>query len=185
MQVTTTEIEGVRLIVTRRFEDERGFFSEVFSEVTFPKAGIDFLPVQDNHVLSRLPYTLRGIHYQLPPFAQSKLVRVVRGAALDVVVDLRRGSPTFARFFTATLTAENWTQVLVPPGCGHATLSLAPDTEFIYKVTAPYSPAHERGVRFDDPQFSIPWGVDPARFTISERDRALPLLRHQPDLPSQ
>jgi dTDP-4-dehydrorhamnose 3,5-epimerase len=182
--IQPTSLDGVRVITTRRFEDSRGFFSEVFREDRFTDAGIGFRCVQDNHVLSDRALTLRGIHYQLPPFAQAKLVRVIAGSALDVAVDLRRGSPTFGKWVAVTLRASDWSQVFVPAGFGHATLSLEPGTEFIYKVSAPYAPTHERGIRFDDPEIGVEWGVPPERVVASERDRRLPTLREQPDLPA-
>lgn len=182
-EIRPTSLDGVRVITTRRFEDARGFFSETFREDRFTGAGIGFRCVQDNHVVSQRAMTLRGIHYQLPPFAQAKLVRVIAGSALDVAVDLRRGSPTFGKWVTVTLTAANWSQVFVPAGFGHATLALEPGTEFIYKVSAPYAPTHERGVRFDDASLAIPWGVPPDQIIVSERDRSLPTLRCHPDLP--
>ena len=183
MEVRPTSLPGVMIITSKRFEDDRGFFSETFVVDKLRTQGIEFRCVQDNHVLSRDPYTLRGIHYQLPPFAQSKLVRVVRGSALDVAIDVRRGSPTFGKHVTATLSRENWSQLLVPPGFAHAILSLEPDTEFTYKVTSPYAPEHERGIRFDDPDLAIPWGVPADKIIVSPRDRDQPFLRDQADLP--
>ena len=183
-EIRATTIDPVRIIRAQRFEDARGFFSESFAERRFTQAGIEFRCIQDNHVLSARAHTLRGIHYQLPPFAQAKLVRVISGAAMDFAVDLRRGSPTFGRHVATLLTKENWLQVYVPEGFGHATLALEPDTEFIYKVNAPYSPAHERGIRWDDADLAIPWGVSRDLITMSDRDRALPLLRDHPDLPA-
>lgn len=182
-QFAHTPLDGVRLITTKRFEDDRGFFSEIFVAEGFAQQGIRFTCVQDNHVLSRKPYTLRGIHYQIAPCSQAKLVRVIRGSALDVAIDVRRGSPTFGRFVTAHLSRENWTQMLIPAGFAHAILNLEPDTEFTYKVTAPYSPKHERGIRFDDPDLAIPWGVPHDQIIVSGRDREMPYLKDQTDLP--
>jgi dTDP-4-dehydrorhamnose 3,5-epimerase len=184
MEVHPTALPGVMTITSKRFEDARGFFSETFVTDKLAAQGVDFRCVQDNHVLSRDPYTLRGIHYQLAPFAQSKLVRVVRGSALDVAIDVRRGSPTFGRFVTVTLSRDNWTQLLLSPGFAHAILNLEPDTEFTYKVSAPYAPKHERGIRFDDPDLAIPWGVPLDRIIVSQRDRDQPFLRDQADLPA-
>ena len=182
-EIRSTSLDGVRVITTKRFADSRGFFSETFREERFTDAGIGFRCVQDNHVLSERALTLRGIHYQLPPFAQAKLVRVIAGSALDIAVDLRRGSPTFSKWVAVTLRASDWSQVFVPAGFGHATLALEPRTEFIYKVGAPYAPALERGIRFDDPELGIAWGVPTHRVFVSERDRRLPSLREQADLP--
>ena len=183
-QIHTTTIDPVRIIKAHRFEDARGFFSESFAERRFTQAGMDFRCIQDNHVLSARAHTLRGIHYQLPPFAQAKLVRVISGAAMDFAIDLRRGSPTFGKHVATLLTKENWLQVYVPEGFGHATLALEPGTEFIYKVNAPYSRDHERGIRWDDPDLAIPWGVNADAITLSQRDQTLPMLRDQPDLPA-
>lgn len=184
MEVRPTSLPGVVLIASKCFEDERGFFAETYVTDKLRSAGVDFPCVQDNHVRSRLPYTIRGIHYQIEPFTQAKLVRVVRGSALDVAIDVRRGSPTFGRHFATTLRATEWVQMLVPAGFAHAIMSLEPDTEFTYKVTAPYAPKHERGIRFDDPDLAIPWGVPHDRIVVSPRDREMPRLRDQADLPS-
>jgi dTDP-4-dehydrorhamnose 3,5-epimerase len=182
-KVIHTAIEGVRLVTTERLEDARGFFSETFSADAFAAGGVPFDSVQDNHVYSRQPFTLRGIHYQLAPVAQAKLVRVIRGSALDVAIDVRRGSPTFGRCVTALLSRENWMQMYIPESFAHAILSLEPDTEFIYKVSSPYSPEHARGVRFDDPDVAVPWGVPSDRIIVNPRDMELPFLRDQADLP--
>ena len=182
MQVVATALAEVKILVPRRIGDSRGFFSEVWNAREFSRLGIDAVFVQDNHVLSPLRGTLRGLHYQLPPAAQGKLVRVTRGAVADFAVDIRRGSPTFGRFTDAVLSAENWYQIWVPPGFAHGYCTLEPDTEVQYKVTDFYSPAHERGIAWDDPELAIPWPVDADIAILGARDRTHPRLAGQPDL---
>jgi dTDP-4-dehydrorhamnose 3,5-epimerase len=177
LEVRSLGLDGVLEILPRRMGDERGFFSETWSAPKFAEAGIMLNFVQDNHSYSAARGILRGLHYQLPPFAQDKLVRVVRGAIFDVAVDIRRGSPTFANWVGVEISARQWNQLLVPEGFAHGFLTLEPDTEVIYKVTNPYSPAHDRSIRFDDPEIDIAWPLRPAEFQLSEKDRAAPLLR--------
>jgi dTDP-4-dehydrorhamnose 3,5-epimerase len=182
MQVIETEIPAVRVIVPKKFGDNRGFFSEVYSKKVLADAGIDVEFVQDNHSLSAEKGVVRGMHWQLPPMAQDKLVRVVRGAILDVAVDIRRGSPTFGQQVKVLLSAENWKQIFVPVGFAHGFVTLEPNTEVIYKVTAGYSPQHERGFRWNDPNVGIEWGISEDAATLSGRDRAHPLLKDVKDL---
>ena len=132
--------------------------------------------VQDNHSLSRKAGVLRGLHYQLPPFAQDKLVRVISGAILDVAVDIRKSSPTFGRWLALEVSAEKWNQILVPKGFAHGFVTLIPDTEVIYKVTERYAPECDRSIRFDDPAIGIDWRVSAADVTLSDKDRNAPLL---------
>lgn len=167
-------IPCVRVLTPRRFEDSRGVFSEVFRRDAMTALGVTRDFVQDNHSVSRRRGTVRGLHYQIAPFAQDKLVRVVRGAIFDVAVDLRRHSPTFGRHVTCILSAAEWNQLLIPVGFAHGFCTLEPDTEVIYKVTAYYSAAHERGIRWDDPQLGIDWPVAPDVALLSEKDRQLP-----------
>jgi len=163
-------------ILPKRYGDHRGFFSETWSATAFADVGIDIAFVQDNHSLSAAPGVLRGLHYQIPPFAQAKLVRVTRGAAFDVAVDIRHGSPTFGRHAAVTLSAEAWNQILIPEGFAHGLLTLEPNTEVQYKVSAPYAPDHERAIAWDDPDIAIPWPGLAAAPTLSEKDaRALRL----------
>ena len=182
MQLLETAIPDVKLLVPKQFKDHRGFFSEVYSRKALADVGItaDFL--QDNHSLSVEKGVLRGLHYQLPPMAQDKLIRVVRGSILDVAVDVRRSSPTFGKHVAAVLSAENWRQVYVPVGFAHGFVTLEPNTEVLYKVTAFYSPQHERGIRWDDPALGIDWGVTPAQAVLSARDLAHPTLAAATDL---
>lgn len=157
---------AVRLITPRRFGDDRGWFAETFSAHRWAEAGIAGSFVQDNHSYSRDVGTLRGLHFQTPPFAQGKLVRCVRGAVWDVAVDLRKGSPTYGGHVAAELTAEAGTQIWVPAGFAHGFVTLRPDSEVEYKVTAYYSPTHDSGLAWDDPDLAIPWPLPPGRAPV-------------------
>ena len=174
MEVVATEFPDVKIIRPRRFGDQRGFFSETYNKRAFAEAGINLEFIQDNHSLSRDRGTVRGLHFQIPPFAQDKLVRVVRGAVLDAVVDLRKGSPTFGKHLTVVLSTQDWNQIFIPVGFAHGFCTLEPDTELIYKVTNYYAPKYERGVIWDDPDLAIRWPVTEAEATLSERDRVFP-----------
>ena len=176
VSITQLAISEVRLVVPDRFGDDRGYFSETYSRKVFAAAGIGDEFVQDNHSLSAEPGTVRGLHYQTAPFAQGKLVRVVRGAIFDVAVDLRVGSPSFGAHVAATLSAANGHQLYVPAGFGHGFCTLEPDTEVVYKVTAYYSRAHDRGVRWNDPALGIAWPVAPGKAVLSAKDSVLPHL---------
>ncbi|MGC1862247.1 MAG: dTDP-4-dehydrorhamnose 3,5-epimerase [Methylocystis sp.] len=171
------EIEGLKLVTPRKFGDERGFFCETYNAATWEKAGLHYRFVQDNHSLSREVGTVRGLHYQTAPFGQDKLVRVVRGRILDIAVDLRRSSPTFGRHAAVELSRENSRQLFIPVGFAHGFVTLEPDTEFLYKVTNFYSPRHDFGLAWDDPDLGIDWPVTPERATLSARDRQWPRLR--------
>jgi len=176
LEVRPLELAGVCEITPGRLRDSRGFFSETHSARAFAKAGIDLAFVQDNHSYSKAAGVLRGLHYQLPPFAQDKLVRVTRGAILDVAVDIRKTSPTFGKWLSLEISAEKWNQILVPAGFAHGFVTLLPDTEVIYKVTQPYSRAHECTIRFDDPSLGIDWRKAPDAIILSDKDRTAPLL---------
>lgn len=180
MDVVSTKIPDVKIITPKKFGDHRGFFSETYSRRAFADAGIDLEFVQDNHSLSASQGTVRGLHFQTPPHAQDKLVRCVRGAILDVAVDLRRSSPTFGQYVSAVISAENWAQILVPVGFGHGFVTLEPDTEVVYKVTDYYSPSHDAGIRWDDPALAVDWKVTPEQATLSDKDQKLPLLADAP-----
>jgi dTDP-4-dehydrorhamnose 3,5-epimerase len=177
MQVEPLAIPDVKLIVPRQFRDDRGFFSETWNERALA-AAVGMTPrfVQDNHAYSRDKGTVRGLHFQVPPMAQDKLVRVVRGAILDVAVDLRRQSKTYGQHVSAVLSAANWAQLWVPQGFAHGYATLEPDTEVLYKVTAFYAPEHDRGIAWDDPDLAIDWGLDRATALLSDKDRRLPRL---------
>lgn len=176
LDVRPLGLDGVFEIRPRRFGDDRGFFSEVWNSEAMAEAGLDLTFVQDNHSYSAAPGVLRGLHFQLPPFGQDKLVRVSRGAVFDVVVDIRRGSPTFAQWLGLVVSAELWNQILVPKGFAHGFVSIEPDTEVQYKVTAPYRPDHERSIRFDDPTIAIDWPVAAADVKLASKDRDAPFL---------
>ena len=160
----------------RRLEDDRGFFSEVWRDEWLAEAGLDVRFVQDNHSFSRARGVLRGMHYQLPPAAQDKLVRVARGAIFDVALDIRSGSPTFGRWVGAHLSASEWNQLFVPKGFAHGFVTLEDDTEVLYKTSAPYVPELDRAIRFDDPQIGIDWPVAPQEVQLSAKDASAPNL---------
>lgn len=170
------DIDGPVLITPRRIADDRGFFSETFRADLLAAHGVEATFVQDNHVRSAARGVLRGLHFQLPPRAQGKLVRVVRGAVLDVCVDIRDGSPTYGRHVCAELTAANWRQLWVPIGFAHGYVTLEADTEVLYKTTDYYSPQHERSLAWDDPALAIDWRVSAGEVTLSEKDRTQPRL---------
>ena len=174
MQVQVLKIPDVRVLSPRKLGDRRGFFSEVYSRRMLAHAGIDIEFVQDNHVSSAHPGTVRGLHFQSPPRAQDKLVRVVRGAVFDVAVDLRRSAPTYGRHASVVLSAAAWNQVLVPVGFAHGYMTLEPDTEVIYKVSDYYAPVHETGLLWNDPVLGIRWPFPERDAILSDRDRGLP-----------
>jgi dTDP-4-dehydrorhamnose 3,5-epimerase len=176
LQVEETAIPAVKIITPKRFGDARGFFSETYSRKAFEEAGITLDFLQDNHSLSGPVGTVRGLHFQSPPFAQDKLIRVVRGRILDVAVDLRRSSPTYGQHVAVELSAENGRQLLVPAGFAHGFCTLEPDTEVVYKVTAYYAPAHDHGLAWDDPALEIQWPVSPEAALLSDKDRRHPRL---------
>ncbi len=159
-----------------RHRDARGFFSETYNAGMLTQHGIDLVFTQDNHSLSVEAGVVRGLHYQLPPFAQDKLVRVVRGRIFDVAVDLRRSSQTFGRWVGLELSAERGNQILIPRGFGHGFVTLEPNTEVFYKVTSGYAPSADRSVRFDDPTIGIEWPTLGDPFTLSDKDRSAPFL---------
>ena len=182
MQIIDSRIPDVKLLSPKRFKDARGFFSEVYNRKLFGGLGIDCEFVQDNHSLSAEPGVLRGLHYQVEPMAQHKLVRVVRGSIFDVAVDIRRTSPTFGKHVAATLSADNWQQMFIPIGFAHGFATLEPNTEVVYKVSNYYSPSHERGIRWNDPELGIDWGIEQGHAILSERDRVHPMFRLATDL---
>ncbi|WP_411816540.1 dTDP-4-dehydrorhamnose 3,5-epimerase [Hyphococcus sp. DH-69] len=174
MDVTALAIPEVKLITPRRFSDDRGFFSETYNAKAFKAAGIECDFVQDNHSYSARQGTVRGLHYQSPPFAQSKLVRVLRGAIIDVAVDARKDSPSFGQWVKAEISAENGTQIFVPKGFLHGFATLEPDTEVAYKVDAFYDGASDGSVKWDDPDLAIDWGIRPESASLSEKDAKAP-----------
>ncbi|SDG88147.1 dTDP-4-dehydrorhamnose 3,5-epimerase [Pelagibacterium luteolum] len=174
VEVRSLALPEVLEITPPKFGDNRGFFSETYNAEKFAAAGIDLVFVQDNHSLSAAEGVLRGLHYQLPPRAQDKLVRVVKGAIFDIAVDIRRSSPTFGRWVGLEVSAAKWNQILVPKGFAHGFLTLEPDTEVVYKVTDVYSPEHDRGIRFDDVDIGIDWPLEPVSMQLSDKDRNAP-----------
>ena len=176
LEIRRLDLPEVLELIPRRFGDDRGFFSETFNRPRLAEAGIDIDWMQDNQSYSADALTLRGLHYQEPPFAQDKLVRVLRGRILDVAVDIRKGSPTFGRFVSLELSAEQHNQILVPAGFAHGFLTLEPHTEVFYKVSAPYSGAHDRAIRFNDSAIGIPWPLNGKMPVLSDKDAKAPSL---------
>ena len=178
MKFTPTEIEGVLVLEPIAFTDHRGFFVESYSKKIFEQNGlhIDFL--QDNHSLSTEAGTLRGLHYQLAPMAQTKLVRVLAGSIFDVAVDIRRDSATFGKWVGVTLSSDNKLQLLIPQGFAHGFMTLEPNTEVAYKVDHYYSKEHDRGIRYDDPEIGIVWPE--LKPILSDKDAVSPYLKDAP-----
>jgi len=174
---TRLAIADVVLVQPVRHGDDRGYFCETYKKPQFDAFGLDIAFVQDNESLSREVGVVRGLHFQTPPMAQAKLVRAVRGAIFDVAVDIRKGSPSYGRWVAATLTAEKGEQLLVPHGFAHGFCTLEPDTIVAYKVDAPYSPPHDAGIRWDDPDLAIDWPLAAGAAILSGKDRVASLLR--------
>lgn len=169
-----TKIPGLAIFEPQIFSDERGFFSEIYNATRYVEAGIPDIFVQDNLSCSRRG-VVRGLHYQDPPFGQGKLVQVLRGRVMDVAVDLRIGSPTFGEYEMVELSGENHRQFWIPEGFAHGFVALEDNTIFQYKCTALYSPPHDRGIRFDDPDIGISWPI--SEMLVSAKDKSLPFLR--------
>jgi dTDP-4-dehydrorhamnose 3,5-epimerase len=176
MRIEPQHIADVLLITPQKFGDNRGFFSETWSAPKLAAQGFSENFVQDNHSLSARPGTIRGLHCQVAPSVQGKLVRVIRGAIWDVAVDIRKGSPTYGQYVGVELSAENWRQLWIPGGFLHGFCTLTEDTEVIYKVTADYDRGAERGVIWNDPTLALPWPVEPGREILSDKDKILPRL---------
>lgn len=170
MLVEKTKLEGVFLLTPKRFEDARGFFSESWNRRTMAEVGFDVDWVQDNHSLSVLPGTVRGLHFQTPPHTQDKLVRCGRGALFDVAVDIRRGSPTYGQWVGHELSFENGQQLLIPAGFLHGFATLRPETEILYKCSDYYAPECDGAVRFDS--LNIDWHLGELEPILSEKDAA-------------
>jgi dTDP-4-dehydrorhamnose 3,5-epimerase len=181
LDIVETILSPVKLIRSKRHVDARGFFSETYSWRDFAAAGFARRFVQDNHSLSCDRGVVRGLHFQIPPYAQAKLLRVLRGAIFDVVVDIRSSSPTYGRHFGTTLSAAAWNQIYVPEGFAHGFCTLEPDTEVFYKVTRYYAAAYDRGLSWNDPALGIDWPVGPTQAILSERDQRHPRLADLPD----
>lgn len=176
IEIRATAIPAVKLITPLRIKDSRGFFSETYRRDVFAAASLPLDFVQENHSLSVEAKTVRGLHYQTHPYAQDKLVRVVRGRIFDVAVDMRASSPTYGKHVTAELSAENWQQLYVPVGFAHGYCTLESNTEVVYKVTNYYSRAHDFGVAWNDPDIGIKWPIDMAEAILSDKDRVQPRL---------
>lgn len=174
------EIPDVFLFTPKRFEDGRGFFAETFNLAVMNEMTGPLSWVQDNFSRSTHAATVRGLHFQIPPFAQDKLVRCVVGSVLDVAVDIRQGSPYFGRHVLAKLTANGGEQMFIPKGFAHGFVTFEPGCEVAYKVTGYYSAAHDRAVNWNDPALGIEWGVDPGGVILSEKDASAPLLADLP-----
>lgn len=173
-------IPVVKLISFDRLHDSRGFFEVQYSAHAFAALGLDAVFVQDNRSFSTRAGTLRGLHFQTPPFAQAKLVRVLKGRILDVAVDLRRSSATYGRHVAVELGADDGLQIFIPVGFAHGFSSLEPDTDVSYKVTNPYEPAHDRGLAYDDPALGIDWRLPASGAVLSEKDCGHPRLTDLP-----
>lgn len=175
MDFVKTEIEGLYIVEPRVFGDHRGFFMETWSERDFEQAGLNYHFVQDNHSYSAVKGTLRGIHFQKGEYAQAKLVRCVRGKILDVAVDLRPNSPTYKKWVGVELSAENKRMFLIPRGFGHGFVTLTDEVEFLYRCDNLYAPKHEGGIRWNDPELNIDWGVEHP--VLSSKDEIAPFLK--------
>lgn len=182
MDVIETAIADLKILVPKRHGDARGYFTESYSQRTHAAAGLAHAFVQDNISLSAQVGTIRGLHFQGPPSAQTKLVQCLAGALLDVAVDIRVGSPTFGRHVAVELSAANGRQLLVPRGFAHGFCTLAPNTMIQYKVDNFYDPATDGGILFDDPDLGIAWPVTGAKAILSDKDRRLPRLADLPPI---
>jgi dTDP-4-dehydrorhamnose 3,5-epimerase len=176
VQIERLAIPEVLAVTPAKHGDERGFFSEVYRADALSDAGVDAHFVQDNHVFSSQRGVLRGLHFQLSPSEQGKLVRCTRGSILDVAVDIRAGSPTFGEHVSLELSGANWRQIWVPPGFAHGYVTLEPDCEVAYKVTNYYDPTTDRGLAWDDPALGIDWRLPANELTISAKDQQNPVL---------
>lgn len=177
MEVRDTRIPEVKVLTPKRFGDHRGYFAETWKAARMAEAGLDLDFVQDNESLSAEPGTLRGLHYQAPPFAQAKLVRCGTGAILDVAVDARRGSPTYGQWVAERISAKDGNQILVPRGFLHGFVTLVPQTLVIYKVDSVYDKESDGGVHCFDPDLGIDWGLSPEEATLSGKDQKAPAFR--------
>ena len=175
MEITKTKLDGVVIIEPDVFGDNRGFFMESWNKKKMEKAGLYYDFVQDNHSKSTVKGTLRGIHFQKFDKAQAKLVRCVKGAVLDVAVDLRKNSPTFKQWVGVELSAENKKQLLIPRGFGHGFVTLTDDVEFLYKADNYYAPEADAGIRWNDPDIGVEWGIENP--ILSEKDKKNPFLK--------
>ena len=176
MELRPLGLDGVIEIIPEKFGDARGFFAETYSRARFQEAGIAQDWLQDNQSFSREAGVMRGLHFQVAPFAQDKLIRVLRGSILDVAVDIRKSSPTFRRWVSCTISAAAFNQLLVPKGFAHGFVTLEPETEVLYKVSAPYSAACDRSIFYADPAIGIKWPLPATGAILSDKDRKAPQL---------
>ena len=180
MNIEATEIHDVKIITPQKWGDQRGFFSETYSSEKLKAEGVDLEFCQDNHSFSQDSGTLRGLHFQIAPFAQDKLLRVTKGSIFDVAVDIRNGSPSFGSWVGRVISAELWNQLLIPAGFAHGFCTIAPDTEVQYKVSAIYSLENERGIAWNDPDIAIEWPLNERAPILSDKDKQYPLLSEIP-----
>jgi dTDP-4-dehydrorhamnose 3,5-epimerase len=176
MQVERFEIRDILLLIPAKHEDQRGFFSETFRADLMVRCGIQSPFVQDNHVFSKQRGVLRGLHFQMPPLSQGKLVRCTRGAILDVAVDIRLNSPTYGNHVAVELSAQNWQQLWIPSGFAHGYITLQDNCEVIYKVTEYYAPEYDRGIAWNDPALKIDWRLPSTDIILSDKDQRQPTL---------
>jgi dTDP-4-dehydrorhamnose 3,5-epimerase len=177
LQIEPLAIPDVKILKPKKLDDERGFFSETYNKRLLAEVGIELDFVQDNHSLSLNAGTIRGLHYQSVPYAQDKLVRVLRGRILDVVVDIRSSSPTFGKWVAAEISSKDWNQILVPIGFAHGICTLEPNTELVYKVTNYYSTENDHGIRWNDPDLKIDWPILGAEAILSDKDKKQPFFK--------
>ena len=181
MEIEATPLEGLYLLRPKVFSDDRGFFMESFNEREIAKKGLNFKFVQDNHSKSKFG-VLRGLHFQLPPHAQTKLIRVISGKILDVVVDIRVGSETFSKSYSIELSEDNKMQLYIPKGFAHGFVVLSELAEILYKCDEYYYPVYESGIIFNDPHLNIDWGIPKSEIIISDKDKALPFIDEENNL---
>jgi dTDP-4-dehydrorhamnose 3,5-epimerase len=170
------DIPEVKILRPDRHEDERGYFSEIYSSRNLAAVDIHLEILQENYAFSKQANTVRGLHFQVPPFAHAKLIQVVRGSIFDVAVDLRKNSPWYGMHVSAELSHDNWNQIYIPAGFAHGLCTLEPDTAVLYRVDQFYSAAHDTGIRWNDPALSIAWPLTDTQPLLSAKDNALPLL---------
>lgn len=180
MKIVTTDIPDILLVTPTQHGDERGYFSETYNAEALKKVGFDETFIQDNQSYNKSAGVLRGLHYQTPPFAQDKLIRVTQGSIFDVAVDIRKDSPSFGKWIGVTLSKKNGQQLLIPKGFAHGYLTLEPDTEVCYKVSDTYAPEFEMGIIWDDPQLKINWPLSTSPLVLSQKDLLLPKLKDSP-----
>ncbi len=181
MYIQSLTIPEVKLITPKKFGDQRGFFSETYHKKHLAEQGVNTKFMQDNHAFSARKNTVRGLHFQIPPFAQAKLIRVVQGAILDVAVDIRQGSPYFGQHVSAVISEKKWNQIFIPEGFAHGLVTLEDNTAVLYKVSNYYSPEHDKGLLWNDPDLGIDWQINMEEAILSDKDQVQPRLRDLPE----